>query len=282
MGKKKRLQRERKEAELAEVQADSAGLPGFQLKMNRARFHLENLDFAVVKWLEAHSDLIREETDPETGDDLVVVDPPAVPPADVISLIATDCVHNLRASLDQLVFALSWSHSAGPITKKVAQDCEFPIYGPREPTPKELRKRIGAINPEAQAVIEDLQPHHAGDAFSREKLWILDQLWNLDKHRMLPITVFGQEAVEINPQALMPTESSATYRVRGPIHRKTEIVRFEGTRPEAYPNPKGAAVLNIAFGQGTPAYGHPVTGFLAGLADYLRDEVIGKLTPFLG
>jgi len=280
MGKKERLRRERKDAELAEVEAGSTGLPGFQLKMDRARLHLENLDLAVKKWLEVHADLVQEETDPETGDDLIVVEAPAVLPADAISLIAADCIHNLRASLDQLVFSLSWAYTVGPLSKQVAEGCEFPIYGPREPTIRELRKRIGAVHPDAQIIIKDLQPHLAGDAFASEKLWILDQLWNLDKHRMLPVTVFGQEAVQINPQALMP-ESSATYRVGGPIRRKTEIVRFAGKRPDTYPNPKSAAVLNIAFGQGTPAYGHPVTGFLAGLADYLRDEVIGALTPFL-
>jgi hypothetical protein len=281
MGKKDRLRRERKEAELPQVEAGSTRSPGFQLKMDRARLHLENLDFAVQKWLEVHADLVQEETDPETGDDLIVVKAPTVPPADVISLAVADCIHNLRASLDQLVFSLSWAYTAGPLSRQVAESCEFPIYGPRQPTTRELGKRMGAVHPDAQIIIKDLQPHHAGDAFASEKLWILDQLWNLDKHRMLPVTVFGQEAVEINPQALMPTESSATYRVGGPIRRKTEIVRFSGKRPDAYPNPKSAAVLNVAFGQGTPAYGHPVTGFLAGLADYLRDDVIGKLTPFL-
>jgi hypothetical protein len=208
VGKKDRLRRERKEAELAEVEAGSTGLPGFQLKMERARLHLENLDFAVQKWLDVHSDLVREETDPETGDGLVVVDAPAVLPADAISLIAADCVHNLRAALDQLVFALAWSHTAGPLAEKVAQDCEFPIYGPRAPKASDLRKRIGAINPDAQHIIEDLQPHHAGDAFPREKLWILNQLWNLDKHRALPMTAFGQKAVQISPQAIT---SSATF-----------------------------------------------------------------------
>lgn len=278
MGKKERLRRERKEAELAEVEVGSTGSPGFQLKMNRARLHLKNLDVAVKTWLDVHADLVREETDPETGDDLVVVDAPAVPPADAISLIAADCIHNMRASLDQLVFSLSWAHTAGPLPKKVAEGCEFPIFGPRGPRKQELDKRVGAVHPDARSIIENLQPHHAGDAFAREKLWILDQLWNLDKHRMVPVTVFGQQAVQINPQALT---SSATYRLRGPIRRKTEIVRFAGSRPESYPNPESAAVLDIAFGKGTPAYGHPVTGFLAGLADYLRDDVIGKLTPFL-
>lgn len=281
MGKKNRLRRERQEAELAEVEAGSTGAAGFQLKMDRAGLHLKNLDLAVKKWLEVHADLVREETDAETGDDLIVVEAPAVPPADAISLIAADCIHSLRSSLDQLVFALSWAHTAGPLRKEVAEGCEFPIYGQRAPKERELRKRIGAVHPDAQIIIEDLQPHHAADAFASEKLWILNQLWNLDKHRMLPLTVFGQEAVQIDPQALMPTESSATYRVGGPIRRKTEIVRFAGKRPDAYPNPKGAAVLNVAFGLGTPAYGHSVAGFLAGLADYLRDEVIRKLTPFL-
>jgi hypothetical protein len=70
--------------------------------------------------------------------------------------------------------------------------------------------------------------------------------------------------------------------VAGPIRRKTEVIRFTGGRPESYPDPKGAVQLDIAFGLGTPAYGHPVTAFLSELADYLRDEVIGKLTPFMG
>jgi hypothetical protein len=279
VGKKERLRRERKESELAEVEAGSTGLPGFQLKMERARLHLENLDFAVQKWLEVHADLIREETDPETGDDLLVVDGPAVPPADAISLIAADCIHNLRASLDQLVFALSWSYAVGPLTKEVAEGCEFPVYGPRAPKARELRKRIGAVHPDAQVIIEDLQPHKAGDSFASEKLWILDQLWNLDKHRTLPLTVFGQQSIQVSPWALT---TSATYRVAGPIHRKTEIIRFAGGRPESYPDPKSAVVLDIAFGQGTPAYGHPVVPFLEELADYLRDDIISKLTSFLG
>lgn len=278
MGKKNRLRRERQEAELAEVEAGSTGEPGFQLKMDRARIHLRNLDLAVKEWLEAHSDLIQEETEPETGDDVVFVDAPAVPPADAVSLIAADCIHNLRSSLDQLAFALSWAYTAGPLTKEVAEGCEFPIYGPRAPKERELRKRIGAVHPEARNVIEDLQPHHAGDSFAEEKLWILDQLWNMDKHRTLPLTVFGQQAIEMTPAALTGT---ATFRVQGPIRRRTEVIRFSGGRPESYPDPKGAVHLDIAFGKGTPAYGHPVVSFLSGLADYLRDEVIGKLTPFL-
>lgn len=278
MGKKERLRRERKEAELAEVEAGSTGEPGFQLKMDRACIHLRNLELAVKEWLEAHLDLVQEETDPDTGDDVVFVDAPAVPPADAVSLIAADCIHNLRASLDQLVFSLSWAYTAGPLLKEIAEGCEFPIYGPRAPKERELRKRIGAIHPDACSLIKDLQPHLAGDAFASEKLWILDQLWNLDKHRTLPLTVFGQQAVQMTPFALTGT---ATFRVSGPIRRKTEVIRFAGGRPESYPDPKSAVQLDIAFGKGTPAYGHPVAGFLSGLVDYLRDEVIGKLTPFL-
>ncbi|MFL5873257.1 MAG: hypothetical protein ACJ75T_07270 [Solirubrobacterales bacterium] len=278
MGKKKRLRRERQETWLAEVETRSTGQPGFQLKMDRAGLHIKNLDLAVQEWLEAHSDLVQEETEPETGDDVVFVDAPGVAPADSVSLIAADCVHNLRASLDQIVFSLSWACTGGPLPNEVVQGCEFPIFGPRAPKKPELEKRIGAIHPDARSIIKDLQPHHAGDAFTEEKLWILDQLWNMDKHRTLPLTVFGQQAIEMTPQALTGT---ATFRVQGPIRRKTEIIRFAGGRPESYPDPKRAVHLDIAFGKGTPAYGHPVVSFLSELADYLRDEVIGKLTPFL-
>lgn len=278
MGKKARLRRQRKEAELAEVEAGSSGSPGFQLKLERAGAHLRTLDLAVKEWLEVHSDLVYEERDPLTGDDVVLVDAPAVPPADAISLIAADCVHNLRASLDQLVFSLAWSGSAGPLSREAAQRCEFPIYGPRAPKAAELRKRIGSLAPAAQQVIEALQPHHAGAEFAEEKLWILDQLWNLDKHRSLPLTVFGQQSIQMTPQALSGT---ATFRVAGPIRQRTEVIRFAGGRPDTYPDPRGAIDLDIAFGLGTGAYGHPVVPFLTELTEYLQDEVIGKLTPFL-
>ena len=39
--------------------------------------------------------------------------------------------------------------------------------------------------------------------------------------------------------------------------------------------------LDIAFGLGTGAYGHPVVLLLSEIAEYLRQEVVGKLTPFL-
>jgi hypothetical protein len=283
VGKAKRLRREKEAA--AKLAVASTGLPSFKLKVERARIHLENLGFAVEEWLKTHKDLVREEADPETGDDLVVVDPPAGSPSDAIALTAADCIHNLRASLDQIVYSLSWAYTCGPLTKEVAERCEFPIYGPRAPTAADLRKRIGAIDPDAQIFIQDLQPHHAGDAFASEKLWVLDQLWNVDKHRTLPLTIFGQQAVRLNPEALRHDDPdvtvSATYRVGGPIHRKTEIVRFEGGRPEAYPNPKDAAVLDIAFGEGTPAYGHAVVPFLTGLADYVSEEIIAPLSAYM-
>ena len=282
MGKKDRLKREKQEAALEGLRTASSGLPSFQLKMERARKHLETLDYAVKDWMEVNSDLVGEETDPETGDELIVVEPPAVPPSDAIALIAADCVHNLRASLDQLVFSLAWAYTAGPLTKEVAEGCEFPVYGPRAPTARDLRKRIGAVHPDAQTVIQDLQPHKGGDSFASHELWILNQLWNLDKHRTLPLTVFGQQAIMFSPSGgPFEVPSGTELRVAGPIHRKTETIRFPAGSPKREGDMKRAIVLDVAFGKGSPAYGHPVFKFLTGLADYVQGEVIGKLTPFL-
>ncbi len=278
MGKKQRIRREREAAELAEVVARSSGSPGFELKLDRAEQHLNLLTLAVTEWIDAHPNLIQEETDLETGDGLVVVDAPAAPPADAISLIAADCIHNLRASLDQLVFALAWANTAGPLTEKDARRCEFPVYGPRAPKVSDLARRIGAIDPGAQALIAGFQPYNAGPQYAEEKLWILDQLWNLDKHRMLPVTVFGQHSVRLNPQAV---PSGSTFRVAGPIRTKTEIIRYPGGFPDPRPDPAEAMDLDIAFGLGTGAYGHPVVLLLSEIAEYLRQEVVGKLTPFL-
>lgn len=283
MGKKDRLRKERREAALEKVKAATSGWAGFELKVQRAREHLETLDDAIKWWLEAHSDLVREEIDPETGEHVITVEPALVAPADDIALIAADCVHNLRAALDQLVYSLSWAYTAGPLPKSVAQGCEFPVYGPRAPTSRDLKKRIGAIHPDAQTIIKGLQPHERGDAFPSEKLWVLDQLWNLDKHRTLPLVVFAHQATVFGkqPGEIIEIPGEMTLSVVGPVRSKAEAMRFSGVGPHHNVDMKSTIELDIAFGQGTPAKGEPVIELLTGLIAYVSDDVVVPLARFL-
>ena len=93
--------------------------------MDRAAEHLKALDEAATDWLNESADTIREERDPDTGDHLII-DPRKVP--DRIGLIAADCVHNLRASLDQLVYALAWSYMADPSPNRSPETLRIRVW----------------------------------------------------------------------------------------------------------------------------------------------------------
>lgn len=255
-------------------------MPSFQLKMDRARKHLKALDKAVVGWLKINADAVVEERDPHTGDYLVTIEPRDV--ADNIGLIAADCVHNMRASLDQLAYALAWTNTAGPLSEKVAKHSEFPVYRLRAPTATELRKRIGVIHPDAQAVIKKLQPYHRGNpAYESDELWVLDQLWNLDKHRTLPLVTFQNGGATISGDMPINLQGGVRFAGAGPIRRKTELLRYGSRGPSHKMDMKSVFHREIALGEGTPAPGEPVVPLLTRLADYVEDMILIQLGPFL-
>jgi hypothetical protein len=162
------------------------------------------------------------------------------------------------------------------------KNSEFPIYGPRAPYASEIAKRIGAIHPDAQTVIQRLQPHLREDAYASDELWILDQLWNIDKHRRLPFmaaavdisTVIGRGAGTIEMHTL-------TVSGGGPISRKTELMRWDHVGPNHTVDMKRSFDREIALGQGTPAPGEPIVPLLTRLADYVEGDILRQLAPFL-
>jgi hypothetical protein len=133
-------------------------------------------------------------------------------PADLAVLVA-DTIHNMRSALDHVAYHLAERHS-GVLTDDRAQRTEFPIaataegfdswlkrehrggftrqdlYGPDE------RKALRCVQP--FALREEFQRHFEGDgrAFESQQFpeadpredaaFVLNTLWNIDKHRRLP------------------------------------------------------------------------------------------------
>src|SRR5207244_2934093 len=114
--------------------------------------------------LKSNAYVLSEKDHPATGEKVLSVKPLASVPTE-FQLIIGDFIHNLRSALDVLAFDLAWAGSKGPMIKGVAANSEFPVFGPRSPSAAELRKRIGTIDPAAQAIIESLQPHKRADGF---------------------------------------------------------------------------------------------------------------------
>jgi hypothetical protein len=107
------------------------------------------------------------------------------------SAIAGDCVHNLRSTLDHIVFALSGGPGNAP------DDSEFPIFlnsdryfkRDRKCEPARgsgLWKIRGVVADGAYTEFHRLQPFFGSNP-TRHPLWIIHELDRLDKHRALHI-----------------------------------------------------------------------------------------------
>ena len=95
-----------------------------------------------------------------------------------------EIVHNLRSALDHVIYEAS---APAPDGNPLA-GTEFPIFLEEEPYRKTRRGgglyKIRGLSPEAKAFVERCQPFTCGNP-KGHFLWILQELSNADKHRLL-------------------------------------------------------------------------------------------------
>jgi hypothetical protein len=145
-------------------------------RVQRAKRHLDDLNAEIARFLEADPYPITQEPDPDRGGHLFRIHVKAELP-ESIGLIFGDFVHNLSASLDNLMFELLGAPAAGWVRP-------FPVcYQPADFAKIEpsLRQQV---SDKVFRIIESVQPFHAVDASDpRTRLRLLHDFWNEDKHR---------------------------------------------------------------------------------------------------
>ena len=124
-----------------------------ELRLNRATYHLQTLKGRVQEWLDQDPYHYVTEPDPQ-GEKTIAKVLYTVPPPAEFRLMIGDCLHNLRASLDNLVYELAVQHTGrNPLPENLASGLLFPIVD-RLMTPDEFRSRykgkIGLLDPGAQ------------------------------------------------------------------------------------------------------------------------------------
>ncbi|MBU8921223.1 MAG: hypothetical protein KOO63_05335 [Bacteroidales bacterium] len=264
-------------------------------KIERARKHLEDLNIALNEWVNGHLHPTRLDPDPDDPTHLFVksgIDPI---PVDPFSLMLGDCVQNLRSSLDHLVFALTKVYTC-PLTEETARKTQFPIIG--DESSKGVSgfgsdrfrdnavQMLQAINPKAKTVIERLQPYQRGRNFRSHPLWQLNELSNIDKHRMLHVTAWNFTALGIPRDMLLPREE---WREGGEL-KVFSLGAVEGEAifariprgilvpdPEMHMNIFPA--FEIAFKDG-PLIGEKVIPILSDIFNYIVTEVTPALDSF--
>lgn len=169
--------------------------PGYRLKFNRAVGHFREARKLLDDYLKSKPYSIRRDEDAATGLTFWLT-LKAEPPED-IALAIGDCVHNLRAALDHIVYELSCHYQK----KDRVSDTAFPVYADakdwdEKDTQGKLKKTSGlhklrAIPSAALTRIEELQPFKGLEPmfWPRERLLQVHRLDIADKHRSLNLAV---------------------------------------------------------------------------------------------
>lgn len=126
-----------------------------------------------------------------------------------------EIVHNLRSALDHLVWTLTILNGntpPNPIPKRSPwRQVTFPIYlepypasqeGIAIPWTSEWPTQLWGIDERFRGALQIVQPFMEGPRAEMQVLWILNELWNIDKHRAVNIV---DPVVE---QILWPVHSS--------------------------------------------------------------------------
>jgi hypothetical protein len=161
-----------------------ASLKESRLKIARANHHIDNLRAEIERFLAKEPYIVVEELDSDRGQYVNRVREKE-PIPDELSLIAGDALHNLRASLDYVVWQL--------VDGKGTRGHQFPIVDDPAKLDGAIRGNLSGVAPEAVAIIRDLQPcvtHPSAPETS--PLFALHKLDIDDKHKLLTAIAFDE------------------------------------------------------------------------------------------
>ena len=253
---------------------------------DRAVEQLNSLDDVIGAWTKESVNVVSREVDSdvvegwmrygppqpgEVGHEFVVrFDEPVDP---TWALVLGEVIHGFRTSLDHLAFTLAERYT-GPLPDDVAEQSEFPIFW-RPPKGNALAKKIRGVDPNAQALIESLQPYRDPD-YRENPLWVLHELDRKRKHRTLPVVAAAANtSAFVNPFGLTAMMVSA-----GRVEDGTVIAHAA-----ALPSPGGEVDMDFEWGVVVVIDGGPALGTasetLWTIREWIEARVFPPLEPFL-
>jgi hypothetical protein len=258
-----------------------------ELRLERAAQNLQSLEAEVQRWLGSHPYGLVQEFDAQRSENAIRVVAFEHAPA-IISFLISECLHNLRSSLDNLVYELALARNRGnPLPSDVEQRVMFPIFGSQKDFKSSGAWRIRDIDPSPQTIIEGLQPYKGGQP---NLLWELNELSRFDKHRLLHVALLGMHSgvfgsADGNTIADNVTFSAGVSEVfgRGAVDG-TELLRYRATPIDADDKMHVyfQFIFGIAFGQDSPVCaGESVLSRLSSFREHIIDTVLPPLVKYL-
>ncbi len=150
-------------------------------KLERSRYHISDLEARITAYLA--TDFYRLTIKPNERNGLMEVTFDSLhQPDKQINALIGDAVSNLRSTLDYIVVAL-----VAPITGK-PEACGFPFANDEKGFIGEVGSKRAFGHADAavrQFILDEVQAYKGGKG---EALWVLNNLRNKDKHRLLVAT----------------------------------------------------------------------------------------------
>lgn len=260
-----------------------------RLRLDWADRHFDKLKAVIDDFGKREAGKYSIECDLETREHVyrAVIDD--APPADIAFLVS-DVIHNLRAALDNLLWAIIERPGATP-----PNDLQFPMcvgedeFGGKDSRwPKRLRRVPDAVF-YALDMLQPYQPRYSvgtgkflDPAPNESPLAFLNVLSNRDKHRAPHIAAFALYSRLI---LIRQPDEGAAELVRfntNPLNDGDEIMRLRVTPTDATTDIQPSLAFNIGFdARSGMTGGTPVMETLIDIRQFIREVAFPALLPFL-
>jgi hypothetical protein len=247
-------------------------LEGCRAKVSRARKHVDEFRDGVRTFTDRAPYVPRGEYDASSNEFIIRAAANSAfagIPLE-LPLIAGDVAHQLRSALDHLVWQLVIQNTG---EEPVGTKSGFPIFLNEAGYDARAAAMIAGVSEEASVRIRAAQPFHAGQDADRVWTWVLHQLNNTDKHRLIPVTI---DYTFVGHVRMTTADGTVTEilppleEVRDPLHDGMEIVRVP-----APADVRGVTVdvpfgFDIAFEQVAGLRRYTASALLIEMTDYVE------------
>lgn len=193
----------------------------------------------------------------------------AIPPT--LGLQAADCVHNLRATLDNIAWGLVSTY------RTPTWGTAFPICRTARRWQERALPKLAGIDQRAIDLIESLQPYHASD---RKNHWLvlLDNPWNRDKHRSPMVVGSIPRSTGTYVGVDEPLADFVIYTGRGIGDNMVVGRAVYASREHTHRQPNFA--FQIAIEEGGAGYVRRIPTALITNHHLIREQVLNGLRPY--
>ncbi|HKW16426.1 MAG TPA: hypothetical protein VJO35_02840 [Terriglobales bacterium] len=161
-------------------------LANIRAKLSRSQEHAQTIYGEIKAWIDREPYSLTKQVNPDCTRYSLVLRENEPAPFKRWTLIFSDALNNLRSALDYLVYEVAVIDTC-TIPPAFERKLMFPLTDSDADFDEAVRKRrvLGDISDPVRAVFKSLQPYHRPHPTLPPLLYILRELNNTDKHRLL-------------------------------------------------------------------------------------------------